>query len=289
VSATPDDSRGEAKFVEVAAKVPYIPDSFSMQVHRRLDRYISQDLMRNGIWEPFETKVFCRICKAGDCVADLGANIGWYSVIASRMVGVGGKVFSFEPDKDNFELLTHNLATSAIGNVEAHNLAVGAHETIAKLFLSDDNLGDHRLFDDGIARQSISVEVATLDALFANPTQRPALVKSDTQGSEGKILRGARRLLSENWRPAMILEFWPYGLTNSGSDPMELYSQLAALKYRMFEVSEEHPKLVSVTEERLRARLGSDISPQSMGHVNLLCIHEESPRLTLVEDLIEGA
>ncbi|MGB5583898.1 MAG: FkbM family methyltransferase, partial [Gammaproteobacteria bacterium] len=83
---------------------------FKFHVHRAYDKYISGDLIRDNIWEPFETEVFRRLCKPGDFVVDIGANIGWYSVIASRLLGSSGRVLSIEPDSSNLQLLRTNLA-----------------------------------------------------------------------------------------------------------------------------------------------------------------------------------
>ena len=181
------------------------------------------------IWEPFETELFRRLCRPGDFVVDIGANIGWFSVIASRLVGANGRVLAVEPDPVNLSLLMKNTRRSGgAGPVEILNMALSDTERDSKLFLSDSNLGDHHLFDDGETRESVSIRVQTLDSLLDRFPQKPTLIKSDSQGSEGRILKGAGRRFTEGWRPVLILEFWPYGLTQSGSDPWEIWKQLDA-------------------------------------------------------------
>lgn len=287
--STQKDDDAEADAMRIVASVPEIGD-FDFYVHRQLDRYISGDLRRDGIWEPFETRVFCCLCRTGDRVADLGANIGWYSVIASKLVGPDGRVFCFEPDNRNYKLLLKNLALLEFAHhVEAHKIALADRQASSLLYLSEDNLGDHRLFDDGTTRETNVVSVSTLDAFFPRNAPSPTLLKSDTQGSEALILHGAKRLFSERWRPTMILEFWPYGLTKAGCDPVGFYSELISLGYSMFEVSEGFHGLVAVNMKRLHARLASDISPQLMGHINLLCVPDNSNRLARVGDLIQSA
>lgn len=271
----------------ITAHVPSMAD-FPFHVHRGLDQYISGDLLRQQIWEPFETEVFRRLCTPGDFVVDIGANIGWYAVIASRLVGATGRVLALEPDAANLRLLQKNIATAAgAGKVDVLNVALGERVTRAKFFLSASNLGDHRLFDDGEARRTVMVPVQTLDALLADRAVQPTLLKSDTQGSEARIIRGARTLFATGWRPVLLLEFWPYGLTHSGDDPLDLWQYILTLGYNVCEVSEGHPRLVRLTDERLRTRLGSDLSPESMRFINLLCIPQDSPRWALVEDLCD--
>jgi len=279
----------EKNAVSITANVPSLGE-FSFYVHRRSDIYISGDLVRDRIWEPFETKVFCRLCKQGDFVVDIGANIGWYSVIASRLVGVSGKVVAFEPDPTNLQILKKNVAISAKGaEVVVHNLALADCKSSHELFLSPNNLGDHRLFDDGTGRDVVVVGVDTLDRFFGGGARRPTLVKSDTQGSEAKILNGAAKLFAEGWRPVLILEFWPYGLTNSGDAPLLFFQQLASLGYDIYEVSEGNPKLVLLLEDDMRARLESNLRVETMLHTNLLCLPRRSERFTSISDMIYEA
>lgn len=273
----------------LTANVPKL-GLFDFAIHSGNDQFISGDLARDRIWEPFETEIFCRLCGPGDFVLDLGANIGWYTVIASRLVGKDGKVVAFEPEETNLSLLKKNVAMSrGVGPVEIMKMALGDREESARLFISENNQGDHRLFGDGTHRESQDVQVKTLDSFFATSVRKPTVVKSDTQGSESRILRGAANLFDEGWRPILILEFWPFGLVNSGDDPLNLWESLVSLGYSLYELSEANPKLVTLSESRLCARMNSDISPHSMGFINLLCLPHKSERLSSVLDLIEEA
>lgn len=294
VSGHPATLRWLADRLAPGRQAPWLIDAdvpgfgrFPFEIHRCADQYISGDLARTAIWEPFETEVFRRICVAGDQVLDIGANIGWYSVLASELVGGAGRVRAFEPDAANSGLLARNLARTRVhDNVRIEGMAVGARSERLDLFRSDSNLGDHRLFDDGTARVACSVPVEPLDRLYGAGECLPTLIKSDTQGSEGRILEGAAQLLADGWRPVWLLEFWPYGLANSGSDAMALWSRLDALGYRMFEVSEGNPELVELDEARVRHRLSTDITVESMGFINILALPHGGERLELVQDLV---
>lgn len=262
------------------------PSAFA--IHQVEDEFISGDLARDGVWEPFETKVFGRLCLPADIVLDLGANIGWYSMLAARCVGASGQVIAFEPDRANARLLEVNAAVAdEHGVIDIHNMAVSDLVGQLSLFRSGTNLGDHRLFQDETERDSYPVQVTTLDAFFTGQEGRlPELVKSDTQGSEARIFRGALELFAKGWRPVLIIEFWPFGLTRSGDDPVEFWQRLVDLGYQIFEVAENNPELVPLREDRLLHRLANDLSANSWGFINLLCIPEGSDRLELVRDLI---
>lgn len=271
----------------ITASVPHLGD-FPFRVHVKTDQYISGDLLRTRIWEPFETEVFRRLCRRGDFVLDIGANIGWYSVIASRLVGKAGTLWAIEPDHLNFELLRYNLKRSGgSARQQMFLTAIGEQDGKQDFYLSESNLGDHHLFDDGEARRSVQVTVRSLDSLLAQAEQLPTLVKSDTQGSEYKILRGAARLLAAGWRPVLLLEFWPYGLSKSGDDPTALQNRLQELGYDLFEVTEAHTRLIPYRTDRLQERLNGDLAIVTQGFINLLCLPAGSDRESQLADLLE--
>lgn len=250
-------------------------------VHSVNDLFISEEIRNHGVWEPFESRIFDQLCVEGDFVLDLGANIGWYSALAAKRVGGSGRVISFEPDPRNLAILNRNVALyDESGVVSVDGRAVAEHEGTFPLFLSSTNLGDHRLFSAGDCREVCNVEVTTLDSLFDGDILLPTVVKSDTQGSEARILRGASGLFSRGWRPALLIEFWPFGLRSSGDDALELWSALDGMGYRMFEVSEGRHELVVSSLERVMQRLSSDISVESGNFINLLCLHDASPKMS---------
>lgn len=275
----------EAKFVPVTLG----SNSAEFAVHTAKDQFISEEITRDGIWEPFESKIFSNVCKLGDTILDIGANIGWYSVLAASIIGKTGKVFAFEPDEKNARLFQINSAISDPHCViELHRSAVGDKNGETLLYKSEANLGDHRLFSDGSSCDTESINIITLDSFFTDiPLESlPNIIKSDTQGCEVKVLKGAKTLLSKGWRPIMILEFWPFGLEHSGDNPLIFWEELIQLGYKTFEVFEGNPQLVPIDLERLNTRLATDISPSSGGFINILCIQEYSDRFSLIQSFI---
>ena len=240
-----------------------------------------------GSWEPLETEVIRRLCRPSDFVLDIGGNIGWYSVIVAKTIGSAGRLITFEPDPVNFEMLVRNLER-VVGCAQTmpRHAAVSDHEGVLQLFLAEGNRGDHRIFNDGTSRPSIDVRTSTLDALLELEPRLPDLVKSDTQGSEARILRGARATLAKGWRPVFVMEFWPFGLSGSGDDPMALWSELAALGYEMFELTEEQAQLHPLTEQRVRTGIAGSMSAASEGFINIVAIPRGSDRLASIQDLI---
>lgn len=114
-----------------------------------LDRQDSLGLSVGTGFEKFETQVMEKIIKKGDIVIDCGANIGYYSLLFSKLVGESGKVFAFEPEPTNFFLLQKNLKENNITNVKALNLAVSDKEGESVLFLDKDSSGSHSMSSRG--------------------------------------------------------------------------------------------------------------------------------------------
>src|ERR1700674_193031 len=82
-----------------------------------LDRNDSLQLYATGIYEPIETEIVKREVRSGEVVLDIGAHIGYYTLLFARLVGESGRVFAFEPDPANFAILSSNVAVNAYENV----------------------------------------------------------------------------------------------------------------------------------------------------------------------------
>jgi FkbM family methyltransferase len=260
-------------------------------VHSKPDMYISGDIMHHGVWEPFESEIFSHLCQPGDVVLDLGANIGWYTVLAAKRVGNFGRVIAFEPDSENLRLLKVNAALAdQNGNVEIVNSAVGDQNGKAVLYKSETNLGDHRLFPDDSIRRKTTVPIITLDLFFSNVDNTlPTLLKIDTQGCEAKILKGAKGLFSRSWRPIMFLEFWPYGLEQAGCDPINFWQDIVQLGYEIFEISGCRSQLVPIHLDDLQKHLKDSSFIDSRSFINLLCMPNLSARFDFIADLINSS
>lgn len=285
--AASGSTQAVTRIVHPAGMEPY-----PFAVHAVPDQYVSGDIIRDGTWEPLETELLRRLCLPGDHVLDLGANIGWYSVLFAKCVGEHGRVDAFEPDHANAQLLDMNLALNDVHSVvDVHRCAVAEQAGVAALFRSDTNLGDHRIFDDGErGLPSGHVETVCLDDFLDSRACRlPDILKSDTQGSEGRVLRGARRHIEAGWRPVMVLEFWPFGLTESGEEPKRILDQLLAWEYELYEVSEGNGHLRTLDLDRLFERMEAELSPANGGFINLLCMPKRSSRRDVVAQMLQEA
>jgi FkbM family methyltransferase len=182
-----------------------------------------------------ERQLLRQILAPGAVAIDAGANIGIYSQFLARCVGPAGAVYSFEPAPENFERL--RAAVHEFSNVHVLQAAVGERSGKSELYLSDTLNVDHRTYlTDNSARRVVQIEMVALDDYF-KPGQRVDLIKMDIQGYELHALRGASRVLADNPTAKLLLELWPYGLKQAGTNWVELIDALTGKDMAVSEVT----------------------------------------------------
>ena len=182
-----------------------------------------------------------KLVKEGDVVVDIGANIGFYSIVLSDLVGEAGKVISFEPESRNYRKLLENLELNNISNVYAHRLGLGEREETKRIHrppggnLGSYTISDNKLGIDLSVRQEI--EVTTLDRVAQKlGLDRLDFVKMDIEGYEAKAIEGMTHCLKK-FRPILQLEINSVALRKFGTEPTHLVSRLRDLNYRGYIVS----------------------------------------------------
>lgn len=217
----------------------------------RDDEVISEIMVESGSWEGTETAVMRGLLRVGDTFVDVGANIGYYTVIGSKAVGGTGRVIAFEPDPVSFALLRRNVEANDCRNVTLVEKALSNEPGILELFIDDSNKGAHRIFDRGDERESVAVEALRLDDFLDDHTGGIDLIKVDTEGAEGLILQGMRETLRRHSEVNVLLEFAPMLLEDSGISARDVLDQIDALEFNIMEIDEHENRLVPVTAERL--------------------------------------
>ena len=196
------------------------------------DTIIARRLYLHGEFEPTECAYLASVLKPGMVVYDIGANLGYHTVLAARLVGPAGRVICFEPDPANYSLLTENIRLNRLTNVTSFNCALGATTGSLEMHTSDSNFGDHRMYEtQGEAgRRKHTVRIECLDELVrAEHLPLPDFVKLDVQGYEGRVLDGAINTISAERDLAILLEYWPHGMKMAGStDPNRFIRSLLA-------------------------------------------------------------
>ncbi|MDP2946996.1 MAG: FkbM family methyltransferase [Nanoarchaeota archaeon] len=245
----------------------FIKSDFTLiQGHKMfLDSEDSLRLSLSGVYEPFETETIKDIVKKGDIVMDIGANIGYYTLLLARFVGDKGKVIAFEPDPDNFVLLKKNVEINGYKNVILVQKAVSNKTEKIKLYLHKNDKKQHSIYDSSNSRKSIEVESIRLDNYIDEEID---FIKIDVEGAEGEITQGMDNLLKGNKKIKIITEFSPCSLEKSSVGPKEFLELLLGHNFKLYEISEQKKELKQTNPAKL---LGVYTARNRRG-TNLLCV-----------------
>ncbi|MDQ6948841.1 MAG: FkbM family methyltransferase [Actinomycetota bacterium] len=225
------------------------------------------------MFEPFESELFVAAMAPGLLVLDIGANIGYYTLLAAAGIGASGRVLAFEPDEENFRVLCRNVAANSDSNVAPYRLAVSDSSDPVNLYLCEGNKGDHRTYEVP-GRASVSVSCVMLDSFPDLMGCAPSVIKMDIQGAEMRALQGMRGLASRSEAVALFTEYWPEGLSEAGTEAAEFVSLLTELGFKLALIDEASRSLRGVrTVEEIAAGLGP------YGEANLLCTRGTWPSL----------
>lgn len=171
------------------------------------------------LYEREEMALFRSLIQPGMIVADMGAHIGIYSVIAALR---GAKVIAFEPEPHNRELLRKNAEGLPITIIPK---GVSDHEGSATLYLHGDNKGRHSIFGEGTP---LHIETTTL-------SEKVDFIKMDIEGAEPLALKGACSII-ETYHPTLMMEFTPHLWEKAGESPADTLAWLSSLGYRITEI-----------------------------------------------------
>jgi FkbM family methyltransferase len=255
----------------IELQIPGLTPGLTMQVHGSGDRMISSTLRRDRCWEPYETALTLKHLQPGEVYVDVGANIGYYTLVAAQRVGVQGKVFAYEPDPDNFALLEANVLLNRLPQVQVFPYALYDKNVEGKLFLSDDNFGDHRIYA-AENRPSRDIRLLQGDEHLRPLTGKIDFLKIDTQGSEYFVVKGLWQLIMQNrqWL-RIILEFCPFGIRQSGASGSEFVRLLDTLGMQYHIIDHQQQCLIPAESYHFAEwvnRMADE--PQNEGFINVL-------------------
>lgn len=194
-------------------------------------------IYRDGCFEPETVAYVQSILKPGMTFVDVGANIGQYTLIASRSVGPAGRVFSFEPHPHTFAELNRHVAMNDAKNVQTFECALSDSKGKAKLWLGySDNAGANSL-NPTINTSGHSVEIKTerMDDQLRD-VDRIDLMKIDVEGAELLVLNGGIETI-ERTMPILVVEFSDERFTAGfGYSNSDIVQWLTARGFQLFHI-----------------------------------------------------
>jgi FkbM family methyltransferase len=200
----------------------------------------------SGSYEPIEREFILTTLKPGDIAVDIGANIGFFSVLMAERVGPSGHIYAFEPLPRNASLLERSIAENDFQTrVTLARAAIadraGALELISPVFTNNWG-GSYLRTGAAIVPSEHEITKVPVIKLDDYPMRRPvSFIKLDAEGAELMALRGARRLLRTDL-PAVLVEFNQQQLQMvSGGSAMDIISEMAANGYRCRRLAQDGP------------------------------------------------
>jgi len=223
-----------------------------------------------GTYEHDTVQIFQKLVKPGMTVVDVGAHVGFYALLAARLVGTNGCVYAFEPNPEVYNILVRNIQINGYREiVRAVPKGVSNKKRTVSLYVPREKSGEASFYSGESADNTcIKVETLTLDEFFAGKGwPKIDLVKIDVEGAEVEVLEGMRELARRSKDLKLIVEFNPENQIRACGSHTKLFETLVALGFKRFyairhglkevDLSEDLKKLIRMTE--------------TTKYVNLLC------------------
>ncbi|MEQ1756764.1 MAG: FkbM family methyltransferase [Vicinamibacterales bacterium] len=209
------------------------------------DLQITPSLLLHRLWDEPTTSLLQRVIRPGDRFLDIGANIGYFTLLGAALAGAGGHVHAFEPNPGTHDVLARNVRLNNFSHVcTLHQTALGDRPGEVTLHTFRHNQGGstlstlpQRLLNEWHERPTdCVVPMTTLDEVFANERESFDCIKIDAEGSEAMIWEGGRRFFREHVTPRTIvlLEWNPPALCGAGADLRGLMDTFATHGFQVW-------------------------------------------------------
>lgn len=201
--------------------------------HLNADSHLSQEIIKHGVFEPKTTQHIETLLKPGMKVLDVGANIGYFSLIMARCVGQNGVVWAYEPTQYYRKQLQWHLDNNSIQNVHLMPYGLSNQSVETTIYLGNSSATMH-WFSTETSHSQETISLKTFDqSIKENQIQDIEFIKIDVDGHELSFLEGAKDFFTKS-KPIIMMEFSQANLDIAGSDVRNLRDYLMELGYHLF-------------------------------------------------------
>lgn len=229
-----------------------------------LQDWIPQDIFLTGEFEPDTTILVKKLLRQGDVVVDVGANIGYFSLLFSQCVGSKGHVYSYEPVPQLAAALQSNAELNKFKQITLSNLALSDHGGQAIFYVGPkDNSGLSSLRPPRSSSAILNVNLARFDEIFSH-AENVSLIKIDVEGAELAVLRGMEKYLLKKL-PNILVEVTSQFLNEMGDSEQSLLAYLQSFGYSCYVISEARVELLQSRKQPLPDQWNALFSVEKIG------------------------
>lgn len=245
------------------------------------DGGMSKQIELTGTWDSGEISWILKMVSEGMNCINVGANVGYFTILLSQIIKDSGMVYAFEPAEDIFKILELNINNKKSNNIKIFKKAVGNYDGQIQLFLNDTNCGDNRCYDpkqiidrygdyrnhgfsDNIVIEQ--VEICKLDSVLINKKIDFMLI--DTQGFDLFVLEGAEKILRNN-NVMVMFEFTLEWLNYLNVNYKNIINNILSMGYTLY-VDIGIPPIKDMLQDVHIEQIASFMDKNNQGHVNLL-------------------
>jgi FkbM family methyltransferase len=220
---------------------------FGAKIGIRFPDTIQTKLFYFGIWEPQLTNFISSRLKKGDYFIDVGANIGYFSLLASTLVGDGGKVFAIEASPTIFNLLNRNIQLNKFANIRTFNIAASdSHGTLNLYIAPDENIGHSTTVasiaeNDGHKLEAVVLGMPLHEIIGKENLLNARIIKVDVEGAEISVIQGIVHLLKTfSEKTEWVIEITPNGTKEKAIEILQLINDFRNADYHLYELGNDY-------------------------------------------------
>jgi len=196
--------------------------------------YVDKCIRESSVFEENSTKIVKTFIKRGDVVLDIGANIGYYSVIMSKLVGEKGKVVSFEPTRHYRDVLEKNIKINKLTNVQVYKFGLSNRKQELEISIGDSSATLHEPQETIINKKREMIQLYSLDECINElDIDRIDFIKIDVDGHESAFLEGAIKSI-EQYNPIILLEVNHLNYIEDNVFAWEFYDDLINQSFHVY-------------------------------------------------------
>jgi len=237
-------------FIKPATGKVIVTTSFGFKIHLDplFDKNIENVIYERGVYELGTVSVLQDFLKEGDTFVDVGANIGWLSLVGAKQVGKNGNVLAFEPVPSTFDILKSNKEINNFTQITLKQFALGNKEENVTIYPEKENRGGASILNHQ-SENGVEIEVKTLDSL--NLKTAINVIKIDVEGFELDVLKGGINSIKKD-KPKLIIE---HSIErNNTAEQYEIYNWILDLGiykiYKLKNGKERKSELIEIKSEK---------------------------------------